>query len=226
MNITEILAIIGVSGWLPIIIFILCLVDGFFPPVPSESAVMAGLALALTAGARPSFIVTILIAAALGAASGDSIAYAIGRTVGTERWGWMRRPRVRAALDWAARQVSARPALLIVGARYIPIGRVAVNMTAGATRLPYRRFLPLSLAAGAMWAAMCWVLATVVSAWLGTDPVLTTIVSIGVSLVIGVLIDAVTRVVKVIRTHLPRAAHALPTAPAGRAQSDAAALID
>ncbi|WP_052460490.1 DedA family protein [Microbacterium gorillae] len=214
----HVLAGIGLSGWLPVVLFVLCLLDGFFPPVPSETAVMAALTLALGAGANPAFIATLIAAAAVGAASGDSVAYAIGRVCGTDRWRWQRRPRVRRALDWAAHQVSARPAILIIGARYIPIGRVAVNMTAGATRLPYRRFLPLSLIAGIMWAGMCWLLGTVISAWLGDQPVIAAIVAVAVSLVLGAVIDGISRLVSHLRAR--RAARRAPVTPVIHLEAD------
>lgn len=204
MNIADILAIVGVSGWLPFVVFALCFLDGFFPPVPSETGVMAAITLALAASASPWLIGAILVAAALGAAAGDSVAYAIGRGFGTERFSWMRRPRIHRALAWARSQVAERPAVLIIGARYIPIGRIAVNMTAGATRLPYRRFLPLSLIAGAMWAGMCWVLSTVISAFVGDNPLLAMGIAIAVSIVLGFVIDLTSRLITAIRRRVVR----------------------
>ncbi len=204
MNVADLLAIVGVSGWLPLVVFALCFLDGFFPPVPSETGVMAAITLALAAGASPWLIAGILTAAAIGAAAGDSVAYAIGRGFGTERFRWMRRPRVHQALRWARGQVAERPAVLIIGARYIPIGRIAVNMTAGATRLPYRRFLPLSLIAGVMWAGMCWVLSTVISAFVGDNPLLAMGIAIAVSIVLGFVIDLTSRLITAIRRRVVR----------------------
>ena len=54
----------------------LCVIDGFFPPVPSESLVVA-----LAAIGHPSRWLIIPVAAA-GAICGDNIAYWVGRQLG------------------------------------------------------------------------------------------------------------------------------------------------
>src|SRR5690606_36471217 len=117
---------------------------------PSETVLVAAAAAAASTGGTN--IVLLAAVAATGAMIGDNIAYAIGRGLGTRRFGWMRRPRVAAAFDRAERTLARNGAGLILGARYIPVGRVAVNMTAGALRYPWRRFLPLSALAGLSWA--------------------------------------------------------------------------
>jgi len=193
MNFAEILTAVGTAPWVPLVVLVFCLLDGFFPPVPSETAVIAAVTLGLASGGDPVFLVGVLVAAAIGAAAGDSIAYAIGRACGTDRWAWMRRPRVQAALGWASARMAARPALLILTARYIPIGRVAVNMTAGATRLPYRRFLPISIVGAVLWSAMCLLLSVLAATWFGHSPLLAAGVGIVLSLVLGLGVDAVSR---------------------------------
>lgn len=193
----DVLNTLIASPVVPLVILVVCLIDGFFPPIPSETAVVAAIAFAL---AQPvpnvSVIVAIGIAAAVGAALGDSIAYAVGRNVGTSRWRWMRHARVQQAVSWAGKQIARRPALLILTARYIPIGRVAVNMTAGATRLSYRKFLPLSVIAGATWAALSLLIATVASAWLGHSPLLAAALGVVISIALGVGVDLVSRLVQ------------------------------
>lgn len=193
----DLLSSFLLTPWAPILILLFCFLDGFFPPVPSETVVVGALSLAFATGssATPTAIL-VLLAAGVGAAAGDSAAYAIGRRVGTERWAWMRRPRVRSALDWAGESLATRPAMYLLVARYIPVGRVAVNMTAGATRLPYRRFLPLSLVAAVGWVALSTVIAGVASAWLGHSPLLAAGVGVVLSIVIGLLIDLGARLVR------------------------------
>ena len=55
----------------------------------------------------------------------------------------LRSPRGQAAVDWAENALANRGAAFIIAARYIPIGRVAVNMTAGAVGYSRRRFMGL-----------------------------------------------------------------------------------
>lgn len=183
------------SPWLLLVVLAVCIIDGFFPPVPSETTVVAALAAGLAAGSELPWAVGIVAVAAIGAMAGDSIAYWIGRRVGVDRFAWMRRPRVRRSTDWIAERVLATPATLVLVGRYIPVGRVAVNAMAGASGLRYRRFLPLSIAAGLVWAAMCWAIAAASAAWLG-DPLLAALAGVGIMLVLGVLFDLGGRVLR------------------------------
>jgi membrane protein DedA with SNARE-associated domain len=191
MDLTALLVDLVASPWMPLVVLAVCLIDGFFPPVPSETTVVAALAVALAAGEVPQAVV-IVLAAASGAIAGDSIAYAVGRKVGLERFGWMRRERVRKVSALLRERVQRSPAMLLLVARYIPVGRVAVNATAGATRLPYGRFLPLSAVAGTAWAAMCLVVAGASAAWLG-DPLWASLAAIAIMLLFGVIVDAIAR---------------------------------
>ncbi len=134
------------SPWLYLVLFAVTIIDGFFPPIPSETVLVA--AAAVTASTGEGNLLLLGAVAAIGAAIGDNIAFLIGRGLGTTRFAWMRRPRVAAAFAHAQLALDRRSATLILGARYIPVGRVAVNMTAGALDFPWRRFLPLSLIAG------------------------------------------------------------------------------
>lgn len=214
----DVLSSFLVTPWAPLLILLFCFLDGFFPPVPSETVVVGALSLAFAtrAAATPTALL-ILLAAGIGAAAGDSAAYAIGRRVGTERWAWMRRPRVRSALTWAGERLALRPAIPLLVARYIPVGRVAVNMTAGATRLPYRRFLPLSLVAAVGWVGLSALIASVASAWLGHSPLLAAVVGVVLSLLLGVLIDLGSRLVRRLRSR--------SAAPATSRETERPALV-
>src|SRR5215217_146752 len=121
--------------WVLLLVLACCVIDGFFPPIPSESVVVGLSAVAATAGVPNPWL--LMLVAALGAFSGDNIAYLIGRKVGTRRWGWMRGRRMQSAFHWAGRELRKRPASLILVARFVPIGRVAVNLTAGVTHYPH-----------------------------------------------------------------------------------------
>lgn len=139
------------SPWLYLVLFGVTILDGFFPPVPSETLLVAAAAVSASAGGADLLFLGAV--AALGAAIGDNVAFQFGRRLGTTRFAWMRRPRVKAAFASAQRALDDRSAVLILGARYIPVGRVAVNMSAGALGFPWRRFLPLSLIGGISWSA-------------------------------------------------------------------------
>jgi membrane protein DedA with SNARE-associated domain len=179
------------SPWVYVVLAAVCIVDAFFPPVPSETVVVGLATLAVSTGSPWLWLVVLV--AAFGAIIGDNIAYTIGRSIGTTRFAWMRRPRVAAAFAWARRGVHKRPASLILTGRYIPVGRIAVNMTAGATGFPWKRFAPLSALAGASWAVYSVAIGTLVGHWFHANPILGVVIAIACAIVIGVLVDHVTQ---------------------------------
>ncbi|MCS5506225.1 DedA family protein [Curtobacterium flaccumfaciens] len=186
-QITPLVVELAASPLVYVVLFALCLVDGFFPPVPSESALVAIAAVAATSG-QP--VLAVVLAAALGAIAGDSIAYWIGRRIGFARLARSKRPRIAAAFAFAERQMQRRSASLILTGRFIPVGRVAVNMTAGATGLPYRRFLAISAIAGVAWSAVSIGIALAASSVLH-EPIVAALVSMVVAAGLGIAVDRV-----------------------------------
>jgi membrane protein DedA with SNARE-associated domain len=178
------------SPWLILVLLVVTIVDGFFPPIPSETVLVSAAAVAAASG-QVGLLVVLGIVAAVGAVIGDNIAFLIGRRLGTERFAWMRRPRVQEAFAHAERALERRSGALILGARYIPVGRVAVNMSAGALGFSWRRFLPLSVLAGISWSALSLVIGTFAGAWVQDQPLIGAAIGIAVALVLGVVIDRV-----------------------------------
>ncbi|AZS40373.1 putative membrane protein [Microbacterium oxydans] len=177
------------SPWLYLVLFAVTIVDGFFPPVPSETVLVAAAAVAASTGEGNLLLLGAV--AAIGAAIGDNVAFLIGRGLGTTRFAWMRRPRVAAAFAHAQHAIDRRSATLILGARYIPVGRVAVNMSAGALDFPWRRFLPLSLIAGVSWSVFSLVIGLLAGAWIKDQPLLSAGLGIVIALLIGLVIDRI-----------------------------------
>ncbi|WP_186377130.1 DedA family protein [Curtobacterium pusillum] len=218
-QITPLVLGLAASPLVFVVLFALCLVDGFFPPVPSESALVAIAAVAATSG-QP-VLGGVLGAAALGAIAGDSVAYWIGRRLGLARLARSRRPRIAAAFGFAERQMRRRSASLILIGRYVPVGRVAVNMTAGATRLPYRRFLAISSIAGLAWSTTSVGIALAASSVLH-EPLVAAAVSMVVAAGLGIVVDRVLG--RVTRRRDARTADAAArTADAAARTADAAA---
>ncbi len=183
-------ALVNAAGepWAMVVVFGLIVADAFLVVIPSETVVVALGALALSTG-TPSLPLLLLVAAA-GAITGDTLCYLLGRA--TRR---MRPPRWRPlilALDRADKLLEARAATLIITARYIPFARIAVNLTAGARGFPYRRFLPLSALAGAGWACVTALSGAAVGAIVGDAPLIAVAVSIVVAIAVGLGVDAFT----------------------------------
>jgi len=178
------------SPWVYVVVFVVTVLDAFFIIVPSETVVVALGALALSTGS-PQLGILIPVAASA-ATVGDSLTFWVGRSVGLRRFGRMRRPRVERVVAWAARSLDERAAAVLLTARFVPFGRVAVNLTAGATGFRYRRFLALTSVAGFCWAGYNAVVGALFGAWFDGNPVLAVVVSVVVALILGVLVDRAT----------------------------------
>lgn len=182
------LAALALSPWLLPGLFLLVVGDAFLVVLPSETVVVALAALAGATGSPP--LVPLVVVAAAGAIVGDALCFAIGRRAGLDRWRWQRMRPVRAAIDRARQAVLTRPAVLIFTARYVPFARIAVNLTAGASGLSPRRFLPLSAAAGVAWALYNTVVGAFFGSVLADLPVLAVAISVVVAIALGLAIDA------------------------------------
>lgn len=159
-------AVLHAAGqwWVLLAVFLLCTIDGFFPVVPSESVIVA-LASISEAGQTVS-LWWLWVIGALGAITGDQIAYSLGRAIGLERFHWMRTRSVRRAVGSARRALDGHGALVICTARYIPGGRVAVNYTAGATGYPRVWFTLLDVFAAFLWSGYSIGIARATTGWL------------------------------------------------------------
>ncbi|MCU1530976.1 MAG: Alkaline phosphatase [Arthrobacter sp.] len=173
--------------WVLVLVFACCVIDGFFPPVPSESVVVGLAAVAATADVPNPLL--LMATAGAGAFVGDNIAYLIGRGTGTHRWAWMRRPRMQAAFHWAGRELRKRPASLILVARFVPIGRVAVNLTAGATHYPRPRFVGLTVLSAALWAGYSVAIGLFFGQWFEENHLLGAIIAIVCAVALGIAVD-------------------------------------
>jgi membrane-associated protein len=175
------------SPWLVPALFGLVVLDAFLVVLPSETAVVALGALWATTGSPP--LLAIVPAAAAGAVIGDGLCYLIGRRIGLDRWRWQRRGRVAVAIARARDTVHRRTAVLVFTARYVPFARIAVNLAAGAGRVPLRRYLPLSLAAGTTWACYNVAIGALVGSALGDDPLLAVVISVPIAIALGLVVD-------------------------------------
>lgn len=185
---TWILAL-AASGWIYPALFAFACIDGFFPPIPSESVIIT-LAVSAAATGEPN-LALVLFVAAVGAWVGDQAAFALGRAVGTDRLRVLRGLRGRRAVAWAERTLGQRAASFILAARYIPIGRVAVNMTAGAVGFSRRRFAGLSAVATLTWSSYLVAIGLLAGQWLGHSPLLAMVVGIAAGAGTGLAVDRV-----------------------------------
>ena len=173
--------------WVLFLVLACCLIDGFFPPIPSESVVVGLAAVAATADVPNPWM--LMLVAGLGAFSGDNIAYVIGRRVGTRRWSWMRGARMQSAFRWAGAELRKRPASLILVARFVPIGRVAVNLTAGVTHYPRPRFIGLTILSATLWASYSVGIGLFFGQWFEDNHLLGAVIAIICAVALGIVVD-------------------------------------
>lgn len=182
---------LGSSPWIFVVLYVFTTIDGFFPPLPSESIVIALAALSMSTGS-PNIALVVLVAAA-GAFTGDQIAYTIGSRIHVHDNRFLQGARAKAAVDWAERALENRGASFIFAARYIPVGRVAVNMTAGALKYPRRRFVGLTACAAVVWALYGALIGISAGAWLKNHPFVAVAVGVVAGILMGLLVDTVLR---------------------------------
>ncbi|MCL2454820.1 MAG: DedA family protein [Micrococcales bacterium] len=180
-----------------LVMFVFAVGDSLFPPIPSESLVIALAALAASTG-HPH-LVAILAVAAAGAFLGDQIAYQIGRFVDVRSMRLFAGPRRQAVLDWAENALRHRGAAFLLGARFVPIARVAVNMSAGALRYPRRRFMAIDLVSSIMWVSYSAVIGIVAGKTLGEEPLLAVAVGVAGGLILGLGVDQVIQRITALR---------------------------
>jgi len=169
------------AWWMPLAVFLLCLIDGFFPVVPSESLLVA-LASIYDQGKNIN-LVNLFFLGWFGAFIGDQVAYWLGRTIGVTRFRWMRTRSVIRAIGGVRQTLHHSGALVVITARHIPGGRVAVNFIAGATRMKLIKFMSLDFISAAIWAAYSLAIGYFTAGWLDN-----TVLQIALALVFATLL--------------------------------------
>lgn len=162
-------------------------VDGFFPVVPSESLVVTA---GVFAAAGDQSLALIIAAAALGAFTGDHVSYLLGRRAGNRLSGRLRAgTRKSAAFGWARRILAERGATVIVVGRYVPGGRTAVTLTAGAVRHPLSSFTFFDGIAAASWATYAALVGYVGGAAFEDEPLKGVLLGLGLAVSVAAVIE-------------------------------------
>ncbi|MFH5822109.1 DedA family protein [Georgenia sp. AZ-5] len=188
--------VLGLAGspWILLAVVLLATIDGFFPPVPSESVVIA-IAVLTVAGDGPSLWLLVL-AAAVGAFCGDLIAYTIGTKVPIDSLRVFSSPRGRSSLARAKRALARRGTVFILSARFVPIGRVAVNMAAGAVGFPRRRFVIIAAIAAVVWGGYSTAMGLSAGVFLHEHPLVGIVVGVAGGVGLGMVVDRALGVVQ------------------------------
>lgn len=179
---------------LPIVVF-LCFIDGIIPPLPSDSVVVA-LAAVSVMGGHPNMIL-LGVAAAVGAFIGDQTAYTIGRYSRLERLTRSKNRRIRGMMDWAGTQLHRRGGVIIIAGRYLPVGRIAVNLSAGMTKYPRSTFIKFDMIAAVSWSIYCLLIGAFAGELFNriapgdNGPLLSAVFAVVLAMVVGYVVDRI-----------------------------------
>ncbi|GGO70469.1 DedA family protein [Nonomuraea cavernae] len=169
------------SPWLYVALFALALLDGFFPIVPAETAVITA---GVFAASGETNLALVMLVSALGAFAGDHVSYLIGdRSAG--------RLRERGPFVWARNTLAVRGGQILVVARYIPGGRTATTMTMGAVRYPLRSFTFFDAIAASSWAVYSGLIGFFGGMAFENDPLKGLLLGLGVALSVTGVVEAV-----------------------------------
>jgi membrane-associated protein len=188
---TDVILHLAHTPWAYLVMAGILIVDGFFPFVPGETAVVTLSTVAAAGGGdRLWLVLTVAVAATM---VGDAISFFVGRRIGLERWGWMRGPTMTAAFARAGAGLDKRPGAYLIGAKFLPFVRVAVTMTAGASGLTVRRYLPRSFVASVIYTLYHVAVGAAAGFWFPINPILAALIAIAVVFAIGFALDRVDR---------------------------------
>ncbi|MEO3875068.1 DedA family protein [Nonomuraea sp. B12E4] len=169
------------APWLFAAIFALALLDGFFPIVPAETAVITAGVFAATGETNLALVIAV---AALGAFMGDHVSYLVGyKSAG--------RLRGKKAFVWARRALDERGGLVLVVARYIPGGRTATTLTMGAVRYRLRSFTFFDAIAAVSWAVYSGLIGFFGGMAFENDPIKGLLLGLGIALSITAVVEVV-----------------------------------
>jgi membrane-associated protein len=80
------------------------------------------------------------------------------------------------------RHMLRRPGIALVGARFVPGGRLVSTAAAGRFGLPVRRFLPWTIASSAAWSAYMLLIGLALGPVTGGDPLLSLFAGVAMAL--------------------------------------------
>jgi membrane-associated protein len=151
MTFDSVLELVSASPWTYAVILGVAALDAVLPLVPSETAVISA---GVLAGAGDLSLGLVIAAGAAGAYAGDSSAYLLGRSADDRlKRTLFRGDKGARRQAWAEGMLERHGGPLIFGARFVPGGRTATTVSAGALRMRWARFAAFAAMAALGWAS-------------------------------------------------------------------------
>jgi membrane protein DedA with SNARE-associated domain len=141
-------------------------------------------------------VLVLVVAASIGMVLGDLGLYHLARSVDLGSRSWFSRPKIRRARDAIDARYRAAPGRIAVLGRFIPMGRLTTNLVGADSGLDVRRFLLSCILADVVWAAYCVGIAAATGGWSREQPFLVTTLAVVASILLGLAISAIEKVVR------------------------------
>jgi membrane-associated protein len=179
------------SPWLLPALVLGIALDAPFPVLPTETVLMSAGASAF-GGHDVVMVIGLFATALVGSVLGDVTVFWLGRcshrllsrTVDAEC----------ALTAWVRRHLLQRPGIALVGARFVPGGRLVSTAAAGRYGLPLRRFLPWTIASSGAWSLYMLLIGLALGPITGGSPLLSLIAGAVMALVTAAGFAVVSRV--------------------------------
>jgi membrane-associated protein len=183
--------LISSSNWTYLVIIAIAFFDALIPIVPSETAVIAAGVLAGTGDLELSLVI---IAGAIGAFTGDTTAYLLGRQFGPQISRVVfRGEKGQKRHDWAERSLDRYGGPIIFGARFVPGGRTAVTVSSGVLRMRWRRFSLYAGIAAVGWASYAALIGYLGGKTFEENPIWGLLMGFGIAAAVFVIVELVRR---------------------------------
>jgi membrane-associated protein len=176
-----------------LIAFLVPAFDAILPVLPAETLIIAlGVA---TAGRTDPRIGLLIGFAALGAFTGDNLAYMLGRQFGSfveRRFFSSQKGAKRRA--WAERSLRRFGVMIIVVCRFIPAGRTAVTLSCGLLKYSRSKFVVATAIGAVLWALQAFFAGRLGGRAFQHKPWAAFLVGLSAAVVIGGLVEVIRRV--------------------------------
>jgi membrane-associated protein len=157
------------SAWLLPLLVVLIAVDAPFPVLPSETILISASTTAFGVW-DAGMVAGLFVAALVGSVLGDLVVFWLGRCSSRLLTRSVEAESVASA--WARRNVLQRPGVVLIGARFVPGGRLVSTAAAGRYGLPLSRFLPWTVASSAAWSGYMLLIGLALGPITGGNPLL------------------------------------------------------
>jgi membrane-associated protein len=181
------------SPWLLPILIVMIAIDAPFPMFPSETLLMSAAAMAF-GGHDAALVAGLFVSALVGSVLGDLTVFWLGRC--SHRVLGKAVDAECGLSAWVRRHLLQRPGIVLVGARFVPGGRLVSTAAAGRYGLPLRHFLPWTVASSAAWSVYMLLIGLGLGPFTGGSPLLSLVAGAVMAVLTGLGFGVANRVRK------------------------------